>query len=55
MNSHDLDQTILSHIGQKAIELEDHLKSDVISYFGQIRPEYAMPFRNFIEKVKSKS
>lgn len=55
MNPHDLDHTILSHINEKARELEERLKSDVVCYFGQIHPQYFRLFRNFIEEVKSKS
>ncbi len=55
MNPHDLDHTIIHHINEKAKELEDALKSDVVSFFGQIHPGYFRVFRNFIEEVKSKS
>ena len=55
MNPHDLDHTILQHISQKAIELEGMLNSDVICYFGQIRPQYFRRFRNFIEEVRAVS
>ena len=50
MNPHDLDHTIIHHINSKAKELEDTLKSDVVSYFGQIHPQYFRLFRNFIER-----
>lgn len=55
MNSTNLDHTILRHINEKARMLEEILSSDVISYFGQIHPQYFRFFRNFIEEVKSKS
>jgi len=55
VNPHDLDHTILQHISQKAIELEGMLNSDVICYFGQIRPQYFRRFRNFIEEVRAVS
>ena len=54
MNPHDLDHTIIHHINIKARELENTLKSDVVSYFGQIHPQYFRLFRNFIEEVQSK-
>ena len=55
MNPADLDHTILNHVNQKAVALEDALKSDVICYFGQIHPQMFRSFRNFIEEVKKKS
>lgn len=55
MNPADLDHTISHHINDKAKQLEDVLKSDVICYFGQIHPQYFRIFRNFVEEVKSKS
>jgi hypothetical protein len=55
MNPHDLDHTIIHHINSKARELEPTLNSDVVSYFGQIHPQYFRLFRNFIEEVRSKS
>jgi hypothetical protein len=55
MNPHDLDHTIIHYINSKAKELEQSLKSDVVSYFGQIHPQYFRPFRNFIEEVRAKS
>lgn len=55
MSPHDLGHTIIHHINGKAKELEDVLKSDVVSYFGQIHPHYFRAFRNFIEEVKLKS
>lgn len=55
MNPADLDHTIKHHINLKAQALEDQLKSDVISYFGQIHPQYFRAFRNFIEEVSSRS
>jgi hypothetical protein len=55
VNPHDLDQTILQHVDEKAKVLEDLVDADVICYFGQIRPQYYRAFRNFIEGVKSAS
>lgn len=55
MNPHDLDHTILHHINGKAKELEEKLKSDVVSYYGQIQPGYFRLFRNFIEEVALES
>lgn len=52
---HDLDLNIIQHINQKAEELEDQLQSDVICYYGQIRPQYFRIFRNFIEQVSERS
>jgi len=53
-NPHDLDHTIVHHIDEKARELEIILNSDVVSYFGQVSPQYFRLFRNFIEEVHSK-
>lgn len=55
MSLHDLDANILEHINNKAKELEDKLNSDVICYFGQIRPQYFRQVRNFIEQVVGRS
>lgn len=55
MKPEDLDRTILDHIHEKARELEDLLKSDVVCYYGDIHPMYFRPFRNFIEGVKEQS
>jgi Serine dehydrogenase proteinase len=55
LNPHDLDHTIIHHINSKAKDLEQTLGSDVVSYFGQIHPQYFRLFRNFIEEVKQKS
>lgn len=55
VNPADLDHVILAHVNQKAQALEDVIGSDVVSYFGQIVPQIARPFRNFIEEVRSKS
>lgn len=55
MNPHELDHTIVSHINNKARELEDILKSDVIFYSGSISPQYFRAFRNFVEEVAEKS
>jgi membrane-bound ClpP family serine protease len=55
VNPHDLDHTIIHHINSKARDLEQTLGSDVVSYFGQIHPQYFRLFRNFIEEVKQKS
>lgn len=55
MNPHELDHNIITHINQKAKELEDVLKTDVVCYIGQIDPRVFRAFRNFIEEVKEKS
>ena len=55
MKPEDLDQSILSHIHEKARELEILLHSDVVCYYGDIHPVYFRLFRNFIEEVKQKS
>ena len=55
MNPHNLDHTILHHINEKALALEEILKADVVSYFGQIHPGVFREFRNFIEEVKTNS
>jgi hypothetical protein len=53
-NPHDLDHTIVHHINEKAEELEAVLDSDVVSYYGQISPQYFRLFRNFVEEVRAK-
>ena len=42
-------------LNERAVELEDALKSDVVFYQGSIYPGYFRAFREFIEEVKQKS
>ena len=55
MTPDHLDASIADLIDNSARALEDHLKSDVVFYSGQIHPSYFRFFRDFIEDVKSKS
>ncbi len=50
-----LDQSIFEEINKKACHLEDALRGDVIFYHGGIHLSYFRVFRDFVEKVKSKS
>ena len=49
------DRSIFEIVNQKAVELEDHLSTDVIFYNGSIYPNYFRPFRDFVEQVKGES
>lgn len=49
------DRSIFEVVNQKALALEDRLKTDVIFYNGSIYPQYFRNFRDFIEQVKDKS
>lgn len=55
MNPTDLDHAILAHIDQKARSLEEITSSDVIAYYGQIRPSIVRKFRDFIEEIANKT
>lgn len=55
MSIKGLDESIELLINDAAKDLESHLESDVICYFGAINPIYQRHFRNFIEQVKSES
>ncbi len=50
-----MEQSIFGVINKKACLLEDKLEGDVIFYHGGIHPGYFRLFRDFVEKVKSKS
>ncbi len=49
------DRSMFALIDQRARELEDVLKSDVVFYHGQIHPALFKTFRDFIEDVKFRS
>jgi hypothetical protein len=50
-----LDSSIFSIIGDRAKELEEITKSDVVFYHGSIYPQYFRMFRDFIEEIKNTS
>jgi hypothetical protein len=53
LNPHDLDHTIIHHINSKAKDLEQTLGSDVVSYFGQIHPQYFPVVQKFYRRGKA--
>lgn len=50
-----LDQSIFGVINEKGCLLEEELGGDIVFYHGIIHPAYHRLFRDFVEKVKSKS
>lgn len=50
-----LDRSIFDLIDQRAVELEEALRSDVVFYNGRIHPALFRTFRDFIEDVKKHS
>jgi len=48
-----LHRNIRDLLNDKLLALENHFRSDVIFYFGEIHPAYLKTYRDFIEKLKN--
>jgi hypothetical protein len=49
------DKSIFDIINDRARDIEDSIKADVIFYHGRIHPAYFRKFRDFVEEVKERS